>query len=74
MHIGGTADTPVISGRLGLLRGTFSIGSTQLTFDKSSYVSFDGTGLKKSIDPTLDFTATTIRAERRRRARRRLPR
>jgi translocation and assembly module TamB len=59
LHIGGTAATPVISGRLGLLRGTFSIGSTQLTFDKSSNVSFDGTGLKKSIDPTLDFTATT---------------
>jgi translocation and assembly module TamB len=59
LHIGGTADTPMISGRLGLLRGTFSIGSTQLTFDKTSNVSFDGTGLKKSIDPTLDFTATT---------------
>ena len=57
LHIAGTADTPVISGRLGLLRGTFSIGSTQLTFDKSSNVSFDGTGLKKGIDPTLDFTA-----------------
>jgi translocation and assembly module TamB len=60
VHIGGTTDTPVISGRLGLLRGTFSIGSTQLTFDKSSYVSFDGTGLKKSIDPTLDFTASSV--------------
>jgi translocation and assembly module TamB len=60
LHIGGTADTPVISGRLGLLRGTFSIGSTQLTFDnKTSNVSFDGTGLKKGIDPSLDFTATT---------------
>jgi translocation and assembly module TamB len=60
LHIGGTTDTPVISGRLGLQRGTFSIGSTQLTFDQSSYVSFDGTGLKKSIDPTLDFTATNF--------------
>ncbi len=59
LHIGGTTDAPLVSGRLGLLRGTFSIGSTQLTFDKSSYISFDGTGLKKSIDPTLDFTATT---------------
>jgi translocation and assembly module TamB len=60
LHIGGTADTPVISGRLGLLRGTFSIASTQLTFDnKTSNVSFDPTGLKRGIDPTLDFTATT---------------
>ena len=60
LHIGGTAAVPVITGRLNLHRGTFSIGSTQLTFDKTSNVSFDGTGLKKSIDPTLDFTATTI--------------
>jgi translocation and assembly module TamB len=60
LHIGGTADTPLISGRLGLLRGTFSIASTQLTFDKNtSNVSFDGTGLKKGIDPSLDFTAYT---------------
>ncbi len=60
LHIGGTAAVPVISGRLSLHRGTFSIASTQLTFDNSSNVSFDGTGLKKSIDPSLDFTATTI--------------
>jgi len=60
LHIGGTTDTPVISGRLTLVRGTFTIGSTQLTFDKSSNVSFDGTGLKKGIDPTLDFTARTV--------------
>jgi translocation and assembly module TamB len=60
LHIGGTADTPVISGRLLLQRGTFSIGSTQLTFDNSSNVSFDGTGLKKGIDPSLDFTARTV--------------
>jgi translocation and assembly module TamB len=59
LHIGGTTDTPLISGRLMLLRGTFSIGSSQLTFDKSSNVSFDGTGLKKNIDPSLDFTAST---------------
>jgi translocation and assembly module TamB len=60
LHIGGTVSEPVITGRLGLHRGTFSIGSTQLTFDPTSNVSFDGTGLKKSIDPTLDFRATTV--------------
>jgi translocation and assembly module TamB len=60
LHIGGTVSEPVITGRLGLLRGTFSIGSTQLTFDPTSNVSFDGTGLKKSIDPTLDFTANNF--------------
>jgi len=60
LRIGGTTDAPLVSGRLGLLRGTFSIGSTQLTFDPTSNLSFDGTGLKKSIDPTLDFRATTV--------------
>ena len=60
LHIGGTVSEPIITGRLGLQRGTFSIGSTQLTFDPTSNLSFDGTGLKKSIDPTLDFRATTV--------------
>lgn len=61
LHIGGTASAPVITGGLYLQRGTFTIGSSQLTLQTSSSpnVGFDGTGLKKSIDPTLDFTATT---------------
>lgn len=58
LHIGGTASAPNITGALHLQRGTFNLGSSQLTFDPSSNVSFDGTGLKKSIDPTLDFTAS----------------
>lgn len=60
LHIGNTASQPVITGALHLLRGTFSIGSRQLTFDTSSTVSFDGAGLKKNIDPTLDFTASAV--------------
>jgi translocation and assembly module TamB len=59
LRIRGTTAAPVVSGELQLIRGTFTLGSTLLTFDKSSKVSFDGTGLKKSIDPTLDFTATS---------------
>jgi translocation and assembly module TamB len=59
LHIGGTTETPLVSGGLTLQRGTFTIGSNRLNFDTSSRVSFDGTGLRKSIDPTLDFTATT---------------
>lgn len=62
LHIGGTADVPIVSGRLDLQRGTFTIASTKLTFSSEagqSGVSFDGTGLKKNIDPTLDFTATS---------------
>jgi translocation and assembly module TamB len=59
LRIRGTTAAPVVSGELQLIRGTFTLGSTLLTFDKSSKVSFDGTGLRKSIDPTLDFTATS---------------
>jgi translocation and assembly module TamB len=58
LHVGGTASAPVVTGSLNLLRGTFNIGSSKLTFDNSSRVTFDGAGLKKSIDPTLDFTAS----------------
>jgi translocation and assembly module TamB len=59
LHVGGTANAPIVSGSLNLLRGTFAIGSSKLTFDSSSRVSFDGAGLKKNIDPTLDFTASS---------------
>jgi len=58
LHVGGSASAPVVTGSLNLLRGTFNIGSSKLTFDSSSRVTFDGAGLKKNIDPTLDFTAT----------------
>jgi translocation and assembly module TamB len=59
LRIRGTTAAPVVSGELQLIRGTFTLGSTLLTFDNSSKVSFDGTGLKKNIDPTLDFTASS---------------
>ena len=59
LRIRGTTAAPVVSGELQLIRGTFTLGSALLTFDPSSKVSFDGAGLKKSIDPTLDFTATS---------------
>jgi translocation and assembly module TamB len=60
LHVGGTADAPLVSGGFDLQRGTFTIASTKLTFSTGSTgrVSFDGAGLKKrNIDPTLDFTA-----------------
>jgi translocation and assembly module TamB len=59
LHITGTAAAPLVGGRFDLQRGDFTIGSTKLTFNSSSNLSFNGTGLKKNIDPTLDFTATT---------------
>jgi translocation and assembly module TamB len=59
LHVGGTAGVPLVTGRFDLQRGTFTIGSTKLTFSPTSNVSFNGAGLKKNIDPTLDFTAQT---------------
>ncbi|HEY3850760.1 MAG TPA: translocation/assembly module TamB, partial [Steroidobacteraceae bacterium] len=61
LRIRGTTAAPLVSGPgFDLLRGTFSLAGSTLTFDNTSRVSFDGTGLKKSnLDPTLDFTATS---------------
>jgi translocation and assembly module TamB len=59
LHVGGTAGVPLVTGRFDLQRGNFTIGSTKLTFSPTSNVSFNGAGLKKNIDPTLDFTAQT---------------
>ncbi|HEY0339393.1 MAG TPA: translocation/assembly module TamB domain-containing protein, partial [Steroidobacteraceae bacterium] len=58
IRIRGTTDTPVVSGNFELQRGTFTLGSSQLTFSYGT-VTFNGEGLKKKIDPTLDFVAQT---------------
>jgi translocation and assembly module TamB len=59
LRIRGTTDAPQVSGPgFDLLRGTFALAGSTLTFDNTSRVSFDGAGLRKSnLDPTLDFTA-----------------
>jgi translocation and assembly module TamB len=59
LHIGGTSDSPLVSGDFGLLRGNFSIAGNKLTFTSDSNISFNGTGLQNRLDPTLDFTATS---------------
>jgi translocation and assembly module TamB len=61
LRIRGTSDAPLVSGPgFDLLRGTFSLAGSTLTFDNTSRVSFDGAALKRSnLDPTLDFTATS---------------
>jgi translocation and assembly module TamB len=56
LHIGGTTASPHVSGGFDLIRGTFTLASSQLTFTKGT-VSFNGAGLKQKIDPALDFTA-----------------
>jgi len=55
----GTSDSLVVSGGLDLQRGSFSIGGSKLTFSQDSKIRFDGAGLQKKIDPTLDFSAQT---------------
>ena len=56
LRIRGTSDAPAVGGSFDLQRGTFTLGSTQLTFSTGT-VTFNGEGLKKKIDPTLDFVA-----------------
>jgi translocation and assembly module TamB len=58
IKIRGASDAPVVSGSFDLQRGTFTLGSSQLTFSYGT-VTFNGEGLKKKIDPTLDFVAQT---------------
>jgi translocation and assembly module TamB len=63
LHVGGTVDTPVVSGSLALLRGNFSLSNSKLNFSPESRVSFNGAGLKNTIDPTLDFKAEATVAD-----------
>ena len=58
IRIRGTTDAPNVGGSFDLQRGTFTLGSSQLTFSQGT-VTFNGEGLKKKIDPTLDFVAQT---------------
>jgi translocation and assembly module TamB len=58
VHIAGTTAAPLVTGGFELIRGTFSLASTQLNFTTGE-VSFNGAGLRNRIDPTLDFTAQT---------------
>jgi len=59
LHVGGTAAEPTISGGFDMRSGTINLAGSTLTFT-SGRLSFNGTGIKKKIDPTLDFTATNI--------------
>ena len=58
LHLGGSTETLRVAGGFELQRGSFSLAGTQLSFT-SGRVSFNGSGLRHKIDPTLDFTATT---------------
>jgi translocation and assembly module TamB len=58
LHIGGTSADPSVSGGFEMVRGTFALASSQLTFT-DGHIRFNGAGLKGKIDPALDFTAET---------------
>ncbi|HVN47002.1 MAG TPA: translocation/assembly module TamB domain-containing protein [Steroidobacteraceae bacterium] len=62
LHITGTTAAPSVSGGFEMMRGTFALASTKLSFS-SGKVSFNGAGLNGRIDPTLDFTASTTSAD-----------
>ena len=59
LHLGGTMDSPLVSGDFDLLRGNFSLAGNKLSFTHGPQLSFNGAGLKNKIDPTLNFTAQT---------------
>jgi translocation and assembly module TamB len=56
LAIDGTTAAPRISGGFELRRGTFALAGSTLTFT-SGRVGFNGTGLDRKIDPTIDFEA-----------------
>jgi translocation and assembly module TamB len=59
VRVGGTLSDVNVAGGFELRQGTINLGGTRLTFDSDSSVSFNGTGVNKKIDPTLDFKATS---------------
>lgn len=59
VHLGGTSDAPEVSGGFDLQRGSFTISGNKLTFT-AGRIGFEGAGLRKQIDPTLDFTASSV--------------
>jgi translocation and assembly module TamB len=60
LHIGGTTDSPSVTGNFDLIpgRGSLSIAGNRLTITEGR-VNFSGVGLQTKIDPMLDFTAQT---------------
>ena len=59
LQVGGTTESPLVSGGFDLDRGTFSLATGRLNFTEGR-VSFNGAGLQNKIDPTLDFTAQAV--------------
>lgn len=56
LRLSGTSSAPQVGGGFDLRRGTFSLAGQSLDFS-SGRVAFDGFGLGKKLDPTLNFVA-----------------
>lgn len=56
IRLSGISEDLLASGGFDLHRGSFTIAGNKLSFTQGR-VGFDGAGLRKKIDPTLDFTA-----------------
>jgi translocation and assembly module TamB len=57
IKVSGTTDEPQVSGGFNLQRGSFTIAGNRLDLITPGSLSFDGAGLRKKIDPALDFKA-----------------
>ena len=60
IKLAGTTAEPQVSGGLDLQRGSFTIAGNRLDLMTPGRVGFDGAGLRKKIDPTLDFKAQSV--------------
>ena len=58
IRVSGTVDAPQIDGGFDMKRGTLSIAGQTLTFTTGK-LSFDGIGIRRRLDPTLNFVAQT---------------
>lgn len=58
VRVRGTTQDINVGGGFEMRQGRINLGGTTLQFDSDSRIAFNGTGVQKKIDPTLDFTAT----------------
>jgi translocation and assembly module TamB len=58
IHVAGTSGVPLVSGGFTMNRGSLSVAGQTLDFTTGK-VSFDGTGVRQRLDPTLDLVAQT---------------
>ena len=58
IHLSGTSGAPLVTDGFDMKRGTLAIAGQTLVFT-SGRVSFDGTGVRNRLDPTLNFVAQT---------------